>query len=111
MHEYPFFVTTYAHPCVQGMKTGRRAYCKANVIRPPIDALGRNLTIATRDVLIAMPPTYNEILRSGTWHTVRAAWKNLRPIYLIKPDGRLRVNFKSELVQHAIASDEARLLW
>lgn len=41
------------------------------------------------DVMIATPHSYVEIVRSGTWATVRYARKAGKPIYLILPDGLL----------------------
>lgn len=38
--------------------------------------------------LIAIPRRYSQELRSGTWATVRRAWKIGRPVMIIWPDGK-----------------------
>lgn len=41
------------------------------------------------DYLIACPSTMKEVLRSGTWATIRYAGKNNRMVYLVYPNGQL----------------------
>lgn len=78
------------HPPYKGTK---RAYCKEwNEILPGKDYLVRNRDIvAGVDCLIACPAEYDEQLRSGTWATVRYARERGIPIYVIQPDGSIRV--------------------
>jgi hypothetical protein len=65
-----------------------RAFCKGDEIRPPAPYLKRNLDIAkARDGLIATPRTATEVLRSGTWATVRYARALNRPLWIVLPDG------------------------
>jgi len=55
-------------------------------IRPPKQALDRNRDIITAgDVLIACPRQQYEIVRSGTWTTIRAAKKVGMVVYILKP--------------------------
>lgn len=46
----------------------------------------RDIVLNTQS-LIATPHTPYEIIRSGTWTTVRFARKLERPIYIVKPNG------------------------
>jgi hypothetical protein len=39
------------------------------------------------DMMISFPPTNKEILRSGTWTTIRYARKKKKKLYIIYPDG------------------------
>lgn len=67
----------------------RRAFCKdADEIRDPKGYLARDKSIVDEsDMLIAVPDTPEERLRSGTWTTVRYARKLHRFIIRINPDG------------------------
>jgi hypothetical protein len=69
----------------------KRAFCEgAFVTLPPRPFLKRNDTIAeVVDVLVATPREVEEVLRSGTWSTVRRARARKKPIILIWPDGTL----------------------
>jgi hypothetical protein len=58
----------------------------------PKDYLARNHDIVDAiEILIATPQAEEEILRSGTWATIRYARKKKRPVYLIKPNGSLSI--------------------
>ncbi len=46
---------------------------------------------ATSSVLGACPRSAEEETRSGTWPTVRYARKQGKPVYLVLPDGEVRV--------------------
>lgn len=70
---------------------GWRAFCHGHLVKvlPAKDYLERNRDIvAAGDVLIATPAG-PEMLRSGTWSTVRYAKKNGRPVFLVLPDGNV----------------------
>lgn len=55
--------------------------------KPPLE---RNHHIVREvDRMIACPGEYGEVLRSGTWATIRYARKHSVPILIIYPDGRL----------------------
>jgi hypothetical protein len=70
----------------------KRAFCKgAAEIREPKPYLDRNHDIVDEGsgLLIAAPFQEEEILRSGTWATVRYAWKIGRAldVFVIRPGG------------------------
>jgi len=80
--EYGF--KTYAHPALD---TGsKRAYCKSDVILPAKPALERNKDIVNKvNIMIATPKENHEVLRSGTWATIRYAKKSGNIIHVIYP--------------------------
>ena len=60
------------------------------VIWPPEPYLKRDESLAhVSDVLIATPKEFEEVIRSGTWTTVRRARKAKRKIYKVFPDGSI----------------------
>lgn len=60
-------------------------------VHPPMQPLARNVIIAKRcDRLLACPAEMNEVVRSGTWATVRYARNWEKPITLLMPDGTIR---------------------
>jgi hypothetical protein len=78
-------VRTVIWPPTNGSK---RAWCKADVVKPADEYLLRNRSIAYfTDRLIACPRGKEEEMRSGTWATVRYARSYKRPIFIIYPDG------------------------
>lgn len=84
---FPFSVITVAHP---GLNiTNARAFCRANEIREPIKDVTRDerIVYCAHNGVFGLPRTFNEILRSGTWTTIRRTGKLGRPCWLIKPDG------------------------
>ncbi len=66
-----------------------RAWCQgAHEERELRQYLERNANIVTEcEVLIAAPATRREIIRSGTWTTVRRARDMKRTIHIVVPDG------------------------
>lgn len=65
-----------------------RAFCKSETIHTPKPYIVRNKRIVNSvDRLIAFPPTKEEIVRSGTWATIRYAKKKKLPTLLIFKDG------------------------
>lgn len=67
----------------------KRAYClNALEDREPLPYLDRNHQIVDEsELLIATPQTFNEVLRSGTWSTIRYAEKTSTPFIIIYPNG------------------------
>lgn len=54
----------------------------------PAPPLERNLTmVQTSEVCLATPKEKDEILRSGTWATIRYARKNHLRVFVVEPDG------------------------
>lgn len=78
-------------------KTKYRANCKGEnvTIRPEASYRSRNQAIVNNGhVLLALPNSNCEQLRSGTWMTVRMARKANLPMMICYPDGRiLKENF------------------
>lgn len=67
---------------------GFRSYCNGDEIRNPLPYLERNHNIVDEtDMLIGFPATKKEIIRSGTWATLRYAKKMKKKILIIYPDG------------------------
>ena len=65
-----------------------RAFCQG-VLRTPKTFLARNHDIVDEsDILVACPYQAEEVLRSGTWATVRYARKKSKPVILVLPSGR-----------------------
>lgn len=81
--------STIVHPPEDSKK---RAGCLGNIIRPPRSYRERNQDIVNMtDFLIAAPKTMQEEIRSGTWMTVRMARKAARTIFIVWPDGTVKV--------------------
>ena len=60
-------------------------------VKPDKPPLERNKDIVNAsDIMIACPKEPLEVLRSGTWATIRYARKIQRPLYLILPDGTVK---------------------
>lgn len=76
------------HPPIDPRK---RAYCKgATAIREEKPYLKRNIDIVKEcSVLVATPRSYQEVIRSGTWSTVRRAVDLERKVYVVFRDGRV----------------------
>jgi hypothetical protein len=68
--------------------TEKRAPVIGDVNHPPAPPLDRNRVIAQRcNLLIACPKELHEVVRSGTWATVRYAVKAKKRVLVIFPDG------------------------
>lgn len=76
----------HAHPSFLEKKRGFSEH--NDVIHGPKSPLERNEDIVNIcQIIVATPHTYNEIIRSGTWTTIRRARKQGREICTIFPDG------------------------
>jgi predicted Rossmann fold nucleotide-binding protein DprA/Smf involved in DNA uptake len=61
------------------------------VMHPPRSFLERNHDIVdASEVLVAIPKETEEVLRSGTWATIRYAHKLRRRVMIIYPNGFTR---------------------
>ena len=71
------------------MVGGKRAYCSgAYHTHEPIPPLERNrVIVGTSDLMLATPRERMEILRSGTWATIRYAKGRSKGLYVVFPDG------------------------
>lgn len=73
----------------------KRAFCKTEEERVPYPYLVRNKHIVNETkVLIATPKETEEVLRSGTWSTIRYARKLNRAIALVLPN---EVRFEGDI--------------
>ena len=55
------------------------------------DPLARNVDIVNRSkAIIATPSSMTEERRSGTWHTIRQARKQKKPLIIVFPDGTMK---------------------
>lgn len=71
--------------------SSKRAFAQGHSKYIPKPYLERNKAIVnTTNILIAVPKTEEEILRSGTWSTVRYAKKLNRKVYIINPNGSIQ---------------------
>lgn len=62
----------------------KRAFCKGQETRPPKPYLQRNHEIVDScNILIAAPKEKHEVLRSGTWATIRYARKKNVPVLIV----------------------------
>lgn len=79
----------HAHPSFLEKK---RAFSEFNdVIHAPKEPLERNVDIVRNSsIVIATPHTFHEIIRSGTWTTIRRARELNREIGIIFPDGTMK---------------------
>jgi len=85
------------HPPSNGRK---RAYLRYEEERPAKPYLDRNLDIAQEGVdgLIAAPDSWVEVVRDGTWTTVRRARSLGRKIWIVRPDGSVVVENDGSVV-------------
>lgn len=74
----------------------KRAYCQPRTqdkVWEPKPPLERNVHIVQSSIImIAAPRDMNEQPRGGTWHTVRKARKNYKPVFMIFPDGTIKMD-------------------
>lgn len=76
----------HGYPCFIEHKRAFSPYNK--IIHAPKHPLERNVDIVDLSaIMIATPHTMNEIIRSGTWATIRYARKRERELCIIFPDG------------------------
>jgi len=62
------------------------------LIRKQKEYLARNKDIvAETEFLIATPKEYTEILRSGTWATIREAFRQNKKVAIIFPNGNIEI--------------------
>jgi len=68
-----------------------RAFKEGDEVRDEASYLERNTDIVDEgeDLLIACPKEGQEVLRSGTWSTIRRGRKAGRPVVIIYPDGNM----------------------
>lgn len=83
----------FIHPPYNDFK---RAYCSLETgdsIFEPAGYHQRNMDIVHKSqLLIGAPKELNEIVRSGTWSTIRYAKRNRKSVIILFPDGRIDQN-------------------
>ena len=87
-HDMAVYLGVYVvvHPPENSLK---RAWCSGNREEKPLHYLKRNTKIVKAcDMLIATPKEQEEVLRSGTWATIRRARKQNKPYLIICPEGK-----------------------
>lgn len=68
----------------------KRAYCQGDEMRQEKYYLDRDTDIAREcEVLVAAPKEAKEVVRSGTWATVRRARRFFKPIIYVMFDGMI----------------------
>lgn len=78
-------MTIVCHPPIDDSK---RAFAYYDEIREPKEYIARNHDIVNESVmLIATPKGYHDLLRSGTWATIRHAARTNKRAVIIWPDG------------------------
>lgn len=66
----------------------QRAFCKFDEERAPLPYMKRNREIVrAAQVMVAAPPTMDELAHGGTWRTVGIARKHKAPLAICYPDG------------------------
>lgn len=80
----------------------QRSFCKSDVIKCVKPYLVRNKDIVNdTDILIAFPSTKEEIIRSGTWSTIRYAKKENKKILIVFSDGETKkINYNTQKIKN-----------
>jgi len=83
----------------------KRAFCEGGIVYSGRPYLVRNRDIVnSSDILIATPKDMKEHFRSsGTWATIRFARHRKIPIYIVWPDGTLKVENASQNTEQSDA--------
>lgn len=80
-----------AHPPDNPIHVAEWTIRDADFVYPAKPYLRRNGNIVGRtSMLFATPKGFEEVLRSGTWSTIRIARKQNKPITIIFPDGSVK---------------------
>ena len=74
------------HPPIKKSKVDANVFGTLNMVNEPLEYLERNRKIVeVCDLLLAAPAQNTEILRSGTWSTIRYAKKVNIPVVIFFP--------------------------
>lgn len=75
-----------------------RADCDCEIMDEERPHLTRNkIIVDSCDFMIATPPTKEPQDRGGTWWTIKYAWKVNRAIWVIAPDGSMKLHHNVKL--------------
>ena len=70
----------------------KRAFKRGDVILEPDEYLKRNHDIVDAcNILLATPKENEEVIRSGTWATIRYGKKSKKMVIIIFPDGKVDI--------------------
>jgi len=70
----------------------KRAFKQGDVILEPDEYLKRNHDIVDAcNILLATPKENEEVIRSGTWATIRYGKKSKKMVIIIFPDGKVDI--------------------
>ena len=79
----------HIHPPEKDFKRAH-TFIEGDTMYPAKPYLDRNHDIVDAvDILFATPKTNGEVIRSGTWATIRYARKQGKKVVLIRPDGTI----------------------
>jgi hypothetical protein len=96
-----FFHPTCRTVCHPPENDSKRAFTDNDDTREPGPYLERNQAVVDAvDVLLAAPKEQTgDVLRSGTWATIRRARKRGIPIVIVRPDGTYEVESPTALLE------------
>ena len=80
-------VVIVGHPCDWAAMQDKDAVATSHPIRPCRPPLVRNRTIVDECEVLVACPSGPEVVRSGTWSTIRYARKVGKPVIIVFPDG------------------------
>lgn len=81
---------TFGHP---PLIKAKRTFCKYDAEADPRDYIARNHDIVdSSHHLVACPQYMHSQIRSGTWSTIRYAFKRCKPVSIVYPDGTIEGN-------------------
>jgi hypothetical protein len=72
-----------------------RAHCTGDLSEDPLPYIDRNHVIVHMTDFMIATPEGDEVLRSGTWATIRYAYKAGKNVYLIDSKGQIYLKFPS----------------
>lgn len=83
--------TVIAHPPTNKTLFSQHSFDISDIRQPELDYIQRNERIVeASNILLAVPGTPEEVVRSGTWATIRYARKCSKLRVIIFPDGKLK---------------------
>ncbi len=91
---------TTARPCTI---LSKRAFTQSCRVHEPVAPLERNhIIVDEAELMIATPKENEEVLRSGTWATIRYAKKTKTPLIVFLPNGKKKVFDHNDFVANTL---------
>lgn len=85
--------TIVAHPPINRAYFSSISYNSSDIKLQDEEYLVRNqIIVIDTNMLLAVPETEEEVVRSGTWSTVRFARTLAHPILIVWPSGRIEID-------------------